>query len=158
MTLAALIQKDGLARAATATTATVATHPRERDETVARVATVAVANSPTVETATGRWRVHYPDRPSVEVLFAPAASHSDVAALYPGGKVEPLAEEAGSDATPSEEAELRQLISFVLADATDAREGDYAEALEIALRDPEAALMSFRALAANHNSKQESCV
>jgi hypothetical protein len=48
-------------------------------------------------------------------------------------------------ATPTEAAELRDLVSRVLTNAGDA---DRAEALAVALADPEAALLSFRALAA----------
>ena len=52
MTLAALIQKGGLAKVATATPATLATQKTEIGRPVAAVATVAVASPPELLTAT----------------------------------------------------------------------------------------------------------
>lgn len=52
MTLSALIKKGGLANAATATTATLATQEPAQQETVAPVATVAVAPEPWIKLST----------------------------------------------------------------------------------------------------------
>ena len=53
------------------------------------------------------------------------------------------ANDATQPANPEQEAELRELVAIVLADADDT---DRAEALAVALADPESALPSFRAL------------
>lgn len=57
-----------------------------------------------------------------------------------------LPEPSRRSATPTEASELRELVALVLANAD---ETDRAEALALALADPEAALLSFRALAAD---------
>ena len=147
MTIAALIHRGGLARIATATSATVATQAGERAESVARVATVAVANSPTLETATAqRWQVRFPGGDPMEVLFTPVATRTEVAAIYPGAMIEPLPEPPRRTATQAEANELRELIAVILADADDAERADV---LRVALADADAALTSFRLLAAD---------
>ena len=77
----------------------------------------------------------------MEVLFAPPATHAEVAAIYQGATVDVLPQ-ARRNATASETAELRRLIAEVLADDTER-----ADTLAFAVVDPDAALRSFRALA-----------
>ncbi len=63
-------------------------------------------------------------------------------AVLPDGRVG----DTPTKATPDQSAELRDLIAAILANDSEA---DRAEALRVALADPEAALMSFRALVAD---------
>lgn len=79
--------------AATATLATSATLPDETTPTVATVATVAVATSANDEAAR-RWQVRYPGVGPMEVIFAPEATHAEVAALYPGARIDALPDDA----------------------------------------------------------------
>ena len=147
MTLAALIQKGGLVRVATATSATSATQVPLRAGTVATVATVAVAIPTTPEITTARcWQVQYPGLDRVEVIFAPEASPAEVAAIYPGASIEPLPDPPPREATPAEADELRALIGVVLANGSA---DDRTEALAVACADPDAARTSFRALVAD---------
>lgn len=53
-------------------------------------------------------------------------------------------------ATPEQAVELRDVIAVILANNSEA---ERAEALAIAVADPEAALISFRALAAERNAE-----
>jgi len=45
-----------------------------------------------VTAAARRWQVSYPGIDPMEVIFAPEATHAEVAALYPGARVEPMPE------------------------------------------------------------------
>ena len=82
----------------------------------------------------------------MEVLFAPDATRAQVAALYPGARIEPQRDPPQRSTTPAEAVELRELVALVFADDTEQHR---AEALAAALTDPEAALTSFRLLAAD---------
>lgn len=95
--------------------------------------------------ATRRWRVYFPNLDPVEVLFAPAATRANVAAFYPGARIEPLPEPFRRTATRAEADELRTLVRATLADAPQ----EWDEATAAALADPEAALTSLRALMAD---------
>lgn len=57
-----------------------------------------------------------------------------------------LAEQASLPVTPSQAAELRELVALIFADANDT---DRAEVLRVAFADSEVALTSFRLLAAD---------
>lgn len=93
-----------------------------------------------------RWLIHFSDRDAVEVRFSPAATLEEVLA-YPGASsAEPFPENPKRHATPAEVRELRLLISQILTPGMDS---DRAEALEIALGDPDAALACFRGLVSN---------
>ncbi len=81
----------------------------------------------------------------MEVLFTPAATQAEVAELYPGASIEPVSDAATRAATPAEADELRALVAAFLAADTEANR---AEALAVALADPDAALACYRALAA----------
>ena len=107
------------------------------------VALQEAANDPGV--AHRRWWIHFPDREPLEVIFAPETTRTEVAALYPGARIEPLPAAPWRAATPAEARELRELVALIL-DGADAAE--QAQALAVALADPEAALTSFRALVA----------
>ena len=91
MTLSALIRKRDTGNLATAIPAISATQPRGETGTVARIATVAVANPEerkaatpakvdTGDTATASrwWLIHYPDRDPVEVACCPEATHAEI--------------------------------------------------------------------------------
>ena len=92
------------------------------------------------------WKIHFPNLDLVEVIFAPDATRTEVAARYPGAQIEPLPASPWRAATPAEAGELRELIALILPDADDT---ERAYALRVALANPEAALASFRALAAD---------
>jgi hypothetical protein len=85
--LTALIRKGGLQAIATATPATSATQAKEEGASVAKVATVAVANSKEAETETltfaGAWLLHFTDADPLEVHFFPEATHAEALAAYP---------------------------------------------------------------------------
>lgn len=97
MNLAKLIRgKNGSAMAATAIPATFAIHRQGDEPTVARIATVAVAN-PTSEsiehpakasrvrtaTTSRLWLTHYIDRESKESIYCPEATYAEVMAEHP---------------------------------------------------------------------------
>jgi hypothetical protein len=93
-----------------------------------------------------RWLIHFTDRDAVEVHFSPAATREEALA-YPGAlSAEPFPENPKRHATPAEIRELRLLISQILTPGMDS---DRAEALEIALGDPDAALACFRGFVSN---------
>jgi hypothetical protein len=80
----------------------------------------------------------------MEVIFNPEASRAEVAALYPGATCHPLLDPAKLPAVLAEAAELPELVTLVGANSPDA---ERAEALVVALADPEVALACWRALA-----------
>lgn len=90
------------------------------------------------------WRVTYPNGTAMDVLFYPAATQAEVQAIYPGAMVEPLPDTPTRPATKAEADELAALVAAILTDAT---EDERAEALPVALADPEAALACYRTLA-----------
>jgi hypothetical protein len=81
------------------------------------------------DVAARSWRVCYPEVAAMEVLFMPPATRAEVSTIYPGAQLEPVPEPSRRAATPSEAAELRELVDHVLADAGTA---DRAEALTAA--------------------------
>ena len=106
MTLSNLIRKRDTVGVATAIPAISATQPKGEAATVARIATVAVAN-PTSEktappvkvgagdtvTASRWWLIHYPDRDPVEVACCPEATHADILERHPDAiAAEPFAQ------------------------------------------------------------------
>jgi hypothetical protein len=82
----------------------------------------------------------------MEVLFTPVATRAESAAIYPGAVIEPLPEPPRRTATQAEAKELCELIAVILADADDAERADV---LRVAIADVEAAVISFRLLAAD---------
>ncbi len=92
-----------------------------------------------------RWQVRFSSLDPVEVIFFPEATPSEVRKVYLGATTASLPDLPARKATPAEADELRKLVALVLRDADDT---DRAEALAVALTDPDAALTSFRVLAA----------
>jgi len=119
---------------------------------LARAATAIpeMRESPTAYTVRG-WRIHYPNGAAMDVLFTPAATRADVAEVYPGASVEPMRDTATRPPTAAEADELRALVNIVLVDDSDT---ERAEALAMALADPEAALEGLRALTAHRRPIQ----
>lgn len=104
MSLAELIRGKRFVGLATAIPAIPATHHQELAGTVARIATVAVANPTEAKNDDGnssknsnnssskpceqkpvhyRWRLRFADREPLEVCFSPEASHADVLDAFP---------------------------------------------------------------------------
>ena len=95
MTLSALIWKRDTGNLATAIPAISATQPKTEAATVARIATVAVANPKERKTASpakvgagdaapaSRWLIHYPDREPLEVACYPDATHAEILERHP---------------------------------------------------------------------------
>ena len=110
----------------------------------AAAAIPATRESPTPYHAR-QWRIGYPNGAAMDVLFTPSATQPEVAELYPGASIEPLPGTATRAATSAEAAELRGLVAAILPDDTEASR---AEAVAVALADPDAALASYRTLVA----------
>ena len=96
MTLSALIRKRDTGSLATAIPAISATQPKRVATTVARIATVAVANpkeekteppgkvSPgDTATASRWWLIHFAERDPVEVACCPEATHAEILERHP---------------------------------------------------------------------------
>lgn len=92
MTLADMIRKRGVGHRAKANPANLANEGIPATEPLATLATLAVANPPEPKTPnpTGElaaeekaavsrwWRIHYADRPPVEVVHAPRGRHDEI--------------------------------------------------------------------------------
>jgi hypothetical protein len=130
MTLSALIRKRDTGNLATAIPAISATQPKGEATTVARIATVAVANPkeektaplPKVgagdtATASGWWLIHYPDRDPVEVACCPEATHADILERHPDAvAAEPFTPTFRQPSAPlsaSEEAVIRAWLALI---------------------------------------------
>jgi hypothetical protein len=113
------------------------------------VTPVTAQNSNAEDVATyWHWLVHFENREPLEVYFNPDASFDKVMANYPDAlAAEPLPERTRRTPTEDEAAELRALVASVGA-AYSFTPGEQAEALALALNDVDAALMSYRAMAA----------
>ena len=146
MTLANLIRKRDTGNIATAIPAISATQFVQPAETVARIATVAVANPPATETyAVTRfaWLMHFIDRNPLTVTFSPEIGHAGALACYPDAvAAEPILGVPKRPATETEVAELQELINTIYRSATEA---ERMEAMDFALNDPDGALLCFRA-------------
>lgn len=95
--LSALIQKRETRKAATAIPAISATQPNEGAATVARIATVAVANPTDAKTADAvtswGWLLHFADREPLEAYCNPDATHAEILERYPDAlAAEPIPE------------------------------------------------------------------
>lgn len=157
MTLSALIRKRDTGNLATAIPAIPATQPKGAAATVARIATVAVANpkeertAPPAKVSAGntatasRWLFHFADREPMEVIFAPAVSHPNALACYPDAvAAEPQTALPLRTPTKAEAKEITALVLAVFASDTDV---DRNEALAAALADPDGALLCYRTIA-----------
>lgn len=83
MSLAELIRKRRSVPVATAIPAIPATDGREFAGTVARIATVAVANPTEPKDESYLWVLHFADREPLTVAFSPAATDVEVLNAYP---------------------------------------------------------------------------
>lgn len=112
--LSALIQKRETRKAATAIPAISATQHNEGATTVARIATVAVANLTEAKTANAAtswgWLVHFADRDPVEVYCDPHETHAGILKCYPDALgATPIPERIKRVFTEAENAEWEAL-------------------------------------------------
>lgn len=130
MTLSALIRKRDTGNLATAIPAISATQPKGEAATVARIATVAVANpkeektalpakvgAGNTATASRWWLIHYPDRDPVEVACCPEATHADILERHPDAiaaePFTPTIRQPSASLTASEEAAIRAWLALI---------------------------------------------
>ncbi len=130
MTLSALIRKSKAGSLATAIPAISATQPKGEAATVARIATVAVANSKEEKTAPPAkvspsdtatasrwWLIHYPDRDPVEVACCPEATHADILERHPDAiaaePFTPSIRQPLASLTASEETAIRAWLALI---------------------------------------------
>lgn len=130
MTLSALIRKRDTGNPATAIPAISATQPKGEAATVARIATVAVANpkeektappakvSPgDTATASRWWLIHYPDRDPVEVACCPEATHAEILERHSDAVAAepftPTIRQASAPLTASEETAIRAWLALI---------------------------------------------
>ena len=130
MTMLARLREKRNGNLATAIPAISATQPKEDAATVARIATVAVAN-PTSEktappaivspgdtaTASRWWLIHYPDRDPVEVTCCPEATHADILERHPDAVAAepftPTIRQPTAPLTASEETAIRAWLALI---------------------------------------------
>ncbi len=130
MTLSALIRKRDTGNLATAIPAISATQPKGEAATVARIATVAVANPKEEKTApppqvgagytvaaSRWWLIHYPDRDPVEVACCPEATHADILERHPDAVAAepftPTIRQPSASLTASEETAIRAWLALI---------------------------------------------
>jgi len=97
MSLLSKLRKAREERLATAIPAIAATQPKGQAATVARIATVAVANPTDAKTVDGvtswGWLMHFADREPLEVYCNPDATHAGILERYPDAlAAEPIPE------------------------------------------------------------------
>lgn len=91
------------------------------------------------------WLFHFPDRDDLPVTFAPAVDHAAALAYYPEAvAAEPIPDRPQRKATKAEAEEITALVRAIYANDTD---DDRAEALAMALADPDGALLCYRTIA-----------
>ena len=130
MTLSALIRKRESVNLATAIPATSAIQPMRLAGTVARIATVAVANpkeeqtAPPAKVGTGDtatasrwWLIHYPDRDPLEVACCSEATHAEILDSYPDAVAAepftPTIRQPSAPLTASEESAIRAWLALI---------------------------------------------
>ena len=130
MTLSSLIRKRDTVGIATAIPAISATQPKGEAATVARIATVAVANpekektAPPAKvgagdtaTASRWWLIHYPDRDPVEMSCSPPATCVEIMASYPAASAaepfEPIPRKPDASMTTPEERAVRAWLARI---------------------------------------------
>lgn len=130
MTLSALIRKRDTGNLATAIPAISATQPKREAATVARIATVAVANpkeektAPPAKvgagdtaTASRWWLIHYPERDPLEVACCPEATHADILERHPDAVAAepftPTIRQPSAPLTAEEEAAIRAWLALI---------------------------------------------
>lgn len=130
MTLSALIRKRDGGNLATAIPAISATQPKGDAATVARIATVAVANpkeektAPPAKvgagdtaTASRWWLIHYPDRDPLEVSCTPPATHAEILERHPDAVAAepftPTIRQPSAPLTAEEETAIRAWLALI---------------------------------------------
>jgi hypothetical protein len=130
VTLSSLIRKRDTGNLATAIPAISATQPKREAGTVARIATVAVANpkeektAPPAKvgagdtaTASRWWLIHYPDRDPLEVACRPEATHAEILERHPDAVAAepftPTIRQASAPLTASEEMAIRAWLALI---------------------------------------------
>jgi len=130
MTLSAVIRKRDTGNLATAIPAISATQRKGEAATVARIATVAVANpkeektAPPAKvgagdtaTASRWWLIHYPDRDPVEVACCPEATHADTLERHPDAVAAepftPTIRQPSAPLTASEETAIQAWLALI---------------------------------------------
>ena len=130
MTLSALIRKRDTGSLATAIPAISATQPKGKAATVARIATVAVANpidektAPPVivsprDTATASrcWLIHFRDLEPVEMIVSPPATHAEILERHPDAVAAepftPIIRQPSVPITPEEETAIRAWLALI---------------------------------------------
>ncbi len=130
MTLSNLIRKRDTVSIATAIPAISATQPKGEAATVARIATVAVANpkeektAPPAKvgagdtaTASRWWLIHYPNRDPLEVACCPDATHADILERHPDAVAAepftPTIRQPSAPLTAEEETAIRAWLALV---------------------------------------------
>jgi len=130
MTMLSRLREKRTGNLATAIPAISATQPKGEAATVARIATVAVAN-PTSEkaappakvspgdtsTASRWWLIHYPDRDPVEVTCCPEATHADILERHPDAVAAepftPTIRQPSAPLTASDETAIRAWLALI---------------------------------------------
>lgn len=130
MTLSALIRKRDTGNLATAIPAISATQRKGKAATVARIATVAVANpkeektAPPAKvgagdtaTASRWWLIHYPDRDPLEVACCPEATHADILERHPDAVAAepftPTIRQPSAPLTAEDETAIRAWLALI---------------------------------------------
>ena len=130
MTLSALIRKRETGSFATAIPAISATQPKGEAGTVARIATVAVANpkeeknAPPAKvgagdtaTASRWWLIHFPNRDPLEAAYYPDATHADILERHPDAVAAepftPTIRQPSAPLTASEETAIRAWLALI---------------------------------------------
>lgn len=91
------------------------------------------------------WLFHFADRDDLPVTFASAVDHAEALAYYPDAvAAEPIPDRPQRQPTKSEADEITALVQAIYANDT---ESDRAEALAVALADPDGALLCYRTIA-----------
>ena len=130
MTMLARLREKRNGNLATAIPAIFATQPKGKAATVARIATVAVANPTSgktappakvgagdTATASRWWLIHYPDRDPVEVTCCPDATHAEILERHPDAVAAepftPTIRQPSAPLTASEEAAIRAWLALI---------------------------------------------
>ena len=130
MTLSSLIRKRDTGSIATAIPAISATQPKEEAATVARIATVAVANpkqgqtafpanagAGDTATASRWWLIHFRDLDPVEMIVSPPATHAEILERHPDAlAAEPLTptiRQPSAPMTANEETAIRGWLALI---------------------------------------------
>ncbi len=130
MTMLARLREKRNGNLATAIPAISATQPKEEAATVARIATVAVANPTSgktappakvgagdTATASRWWLIHYPDRDPVEVTCCPDATHAEILERHPDAVAAepftPTIRQPSAPLTASDETAIRAWLALI---------------------------------------------